>query len=128
MSMAGKESSNPGTRLDMLGCLGLHRMAHMSKPSPRSRVLASRRVRTPGTWIALVFTLACIASSRIGSAQQQQGNVILDTNEQLFCVLAAINAAGYDAGAESATGGSTRNEVRAYLAGQKVLVLPELRR
>jgi len=75
-----------------------------------------------------VLTLACIASSRIGSAQQQQGNVILDTNEQLFCVLAAINAAGYDAGAESATGGSTRNEVRAYLAGQKVLVLPELRR
>jgi hypothetical protein len=112
----------------MLGCLRLHRMARLSKPSPRSRVLASRRVRTPGRWIALGLTLACITSFRIGSAQQQQGNVILDTNEQLFCVLAAINAAGYDAGAESAAGSNTRNEVRAYLAGQKILVLPELRR
>src|SRR5260370_24535669 len=101
MSMAGKESSNPRTPFDMRDCLRLYPTVHISNLSPRSRILASRRVRTPGTWIALVLTLACVASSRIGSAQQQQGDLILDTHQQLFCLPAAFNSPRYDSRSRS---------------------------
>ncbi len=59
-------------------------------------------------------------------AQQGPGNVLLEPNEQIFCVLAALNAAGYDTGSSINTGDNTRDEVRAYLARQKVPVLPDL--
>jgi tetratricopeptide (TPR) repeat protein len=78
--------------------------------------------------MAFLPLIACLACPGIGTGQQQQGNVILDANEQLFCVLAAINAAGYDTGAESAVDNNTRTEIRAYLARQKTPILSELRR
>jgi tetratricopeptide (TPR) repeat protein len=48
-------------------------------------------------------------------AQQQEGNVNLAPSEQVFCVMAAINAGGYDAGLGHSTGDDTREEVRKYL-------------
>lgn len=59
---------------------------------------------------------------------QSPGNVLLESNEQLFCVLAAINAAGYDTGAGSRTGSDTRRAVREYLEAQNAPVLPELKK
>jgi tetratricopeptide (TPR) repeat protein len=54
--------------------------------------------------------------------------VLLEPNEQLFCVLAALNAAGYDAGAGSPAAGETRQLVREYLQAQNAPVLPELQK
>jgi tetratricopeptide (TPR) repeat protein len=48
-------------------------------------------------------------------AQQQEGNVILEPSEQVFCVMAALNAGGYDAGLGLPTGDNTREEARKYL-------------
>jgi tetratricopeptide (TPR) repeat protein len=86
---------------------------------------SSNYPKNPGKWIATL--LLCLALPRISSAQQQ-GNVILDSNEQLFCVLAAINSAGYDAGLGVDAQNNARSEVRTYLAKQKISALPELRR
>ena len=63
-----------------------------------------------------------------GVSAQQPGNVILDANEQIFCVLAALNAAGYDSGLGVDTGDRTREEVRATLARKNPPILPELRK
>ena len=52
----------------------------------------------------------------------------LDSNETLFYVLAAINAAGYDDQADSATNSPLRSMVRDYLAGQNLASLAALRR
>ncbi len=58
----------------------------------------------------------------------QQGKVLVESNEQLFCVLAALNAAGYDAGAGMDTGSRARDAVRADLAGKNIPVLPDIRK
>ncbi len=52
----------------------------------------------------------------------------LDSNETLFYVLAAINAAGYDEQAESSTNSPLRGRVRDYLAKQNLQSLAPLRR
>ena len=59
---------------------------------------------------------------------QSAGNVLLESNEQLFCVLAALNAAGYDAGMGASRAGDTRRLVREYLQAQNTPVLPELKK
>jgi len=59
---------------------------------------------------------------------QQSGNVTLDSNEQLFSVLAALNASGYDTGMTVDTGTNTREVVRTYLAKKKIPVVAEIRR
>ncbi|MGH9433310.1 MAG: tetratricopeptide repeat protein, partial [Terriglobia bacterium] len=59
-------------------------------------------------------------------AQQQSGNVILDSSEQLFDVLAALEASGYNTGANIDTGESTRAEVRSYLARQNLPVRSQI--
>jgi len=68
------------------------------------------------TWIwtgavALSLLLAGVSAR----AQQQEGSVILAPSEQVFCVMAAINAGGYDVGLGHPTGDNTREEVREYL-------------
>ncbi len=52
--------------------------------------------------------------------------MVLEWNEQLFCILAAANAAGYDAGMGAAN--ETRQKVREYLAAQNAPILPELKK
>ena len=52
----------------------------------------------------------------------------LDSNETLFYVLAAINAAGYDEQADSSTNNPLRARVREYLAKQNLQSLVPLRR
>jgi len=59
-------------------------------------------------------------------AYQQENQ--LDSNEALFVVLAAINAAGYDAEIDSPSNSPERKVVREYLAAQKLDCLPELKR
>jgi tetratricopeptide (TPR) repeat protein len=52
----------------------------------------------------------------------------LDSNETLFYVLAAINAAGYDEQADSSTNNPLRGRVREYLAKQNLESLTPLKR
>jgi tetratricopeptide (TPR) repeat protein len=52
----------------------------------------------------------------------------LDSNETLFTVLAAINAAGYNAEIDSLSNSPERKAVRDYLAGQKLDCLFDLKR
>lgn len=59
---------------------------------------------------------------------EQPGTVVLDSNEQVFSVLAALNASGYDTGAGAKTGNSTRDEVRRLLAKKNLAVRPELQK
>jgi hypothetical protein len=74
--------------------------------------------------ISVIFFLT-LALPQIASAQQA-GNVILDSNEQLFSVLAALNASGYDTGMGVDTGTDTREVVRAFLAKKKIPVVAEI--
>ena len=52
----------------------------------------------------------------------------LDSNEALFTVLAAINAAGFDDQIDSPSNSPERKRVREYLAGQKLDCLSDLKR
>ena len=62
--------------------------------------------------------------TRLQAAESSQ----LDANENLFAVLAAINAAGYDEGLTSPDNSPLRLQLREYLAKQNIQVLPELKR
>jgi len=55
-------------------------------------------------------------------------NLQLGANENLFAVLAAANAAGYDEGVSLPDNNPLRQELREYLAKQNIPVLPELSR
>jgi tetratricopeptide (TPR) repeat protein len=72
--------------------------------------------------VAAIFAVALAAFP----AQVGQGDVLLESNEQLFDVLAAINAAGYNSRGVSDGGDTTREGVRAVLAKEKIPVLPEI--
>jgi tetratricopeptide (TPR) repeat protein len=58
--------------------------------------------------------LALLLAAPSAHAQQQEG-VILESSEQVFSVMAALNASGYDTGLGLATGDNTRQEAREYL-------------
>ncbi|HEX5410411.1 MAG TPA: tetratricopeptide repeat protein [Terriglobia bacterium] len=49
--------------------------------------------------------------------------MLVESSEQLFCTLAALNAAGYQAGAPSAAD----NSVHAYFAGRQIPVIADIR-
>ncbi len=79
-------------------------------------------------WAAVATLLAvCLALPRPGAAQQQ-GNVILDSNEPLFAVMAALNASGYDTGLMTDTGNNTREVVRDFLAKKKIPVVADIKK
>ena len=78
-------------------------------------------------WCLIAAFLAVLIAPAPARAQSA-GNVLLESNEQLFCVLAALNAAGYDAGMGSGAAGDTRRMVREYLQAQNAPVLPELKK
>jgi len=54
-------------------------------------------------------------------------NIQLGSNQNLFVVLAAINAAGYDEGLDLPDNNPLRHQLREYLAKQSIEVLPKLR-
>ena len=58
----------------------------------------------------------------------QAGNVILDANEAIFCVLAALNAAGYDAGISVNTSNDVRMQVRSELAKKDIPAVANLQK
>ncbi|MGH7866638.1 MAG: tetratricopeptide repeat protein [Candidatus Dormibacteraceae bacterium] len=75
----------------------------------------------------LVFAIPAMVFSPARSfAQEQSGNVMLDSSEQLFDVLAALEASGYNTGANIDTGDTTRDEVRTYLARQNLPVRSQI--
>jgi len=74
--------------------------------------------------------MLCVAglwAPGVGAAEQP-GGVILDSNEQLFSILAARALAGYDSGSGGGAGIQPRTELREFLAGKSVAILPELRK
>jgi tetratricopeptide (TPR) repeat protein len=76
------------------------------------------------TRIPLFAALCLLGASRLFGAEALQ----LDANENLFCVLAAINAAGYDEGIKLPDNSPLRLQLREYLAKQNIASLPELKR
>ncbi len=73
---------------------------------------------------ALLLVLTWCAAGPSAAAEQGQ----LDASPPLFSVLAAINAAGYDADIHSAANHPLRAAVRRELASRPVPSLPELKR
>jgi tetratricopeptide (TPR) repeat protein len=62
-----------------------------------------------------------------GSAfAQTSANVTIDSNEQLFCMMAALNAAGDDIGLFVNTGDTTRQEVRSLLVKENIPSIAQL--
>jgi tetratricopeptide (TPR) repeat protein len=60
------------------------------------------------------------------SVAQSSANVTINSNEQLFSVMAALNMAGYDTGLFVETGDTTRQQVREELGKEQIPVLPAL--
>jgi tetratricopeptide (TPR) repeat protein len=78
-----------------------------------------------GRGICLIASLVAALATAL-PARSQQGSVTLEWNEQLFCILAAANAAGYDAGLGASN--ETRRQVREYLEAQNAPVLADLKK
>ena len=76
---------------------------------------ASLRLRPYKCLCLGIGVLALLLAASSAHAQQQEGSVILESSEQVFSVMAALNAGGYDAGLGHATGDPTREEAREYL-------------
>jgi tetratricopeptide (TPR) repeat protein len=87
---------------------------------------ASLLPRCKIAWAA-VLVFAILVHTTPGRAQQA-ANVSLEANEQLFAVLAALNAAGYDTGLGMDTGNPVRQEVRGILAKKNIPVLGDLKK
>ena len=90
---------------------------------PRSRAL-----RATFLMGSLIAVLLAVLLAPIPALAQGAGNVLLEPNEQLFCVLAALNAAGYDAGLGASGASDTRRMVREYLEAQNAPILPDLKK
>jgi tetratricopeptide (TPR) repeat protein len=79
----------------------------------------------------LLISAAVLAFPQAPKPANPPGNTPgnqLDANETLFTVLAAINAAGYDAEIDSLSNSPVRKAVREYLAAQKLDCLFDLKR
>ena len=107
---------SPPETADRFGCERGSANFRLQSPWKARRALLAWAV---GALLALVFLPLPVLA-------QQPGNVLLDSSEQIFCVLAALNAAGYDTGLSSGAANPVREEVRAYLAGKKAPALSEL--
>jgi tetratricopeptide (TPR) repeat protein len=78
--------------------------------------------------VALLLISAAVPAFPQAPKPANQPENQLDSNEALFTVLAAINAAGYDAEIDSPSNSPERKRVREYLAAQKLDCLSELKR
>jgi len=74
-----------------------------------------------------IFIFAAICLLSIPGLQGAE-NLQLGASENLFAVLAAANAAGYDEGIALPDNNPLRQQLRDYLAKQNIPVLPELKR
>lgn len=63
----------------------------------------------------------------VSPARMRAESLQLESSQTLFCVMAAINAAGYDDGINLPDNNPLRKQVRDYLAQKKISVLPELK-
>jgi tetratricopeptide (TPR) repeat protein len=72
-------------------------------------------------WASLIVAALCPLPAAADEKAQ------LDADPALFTVMAAINAAGYDAGVDSPTNHPLRNAVRQYLKNQKIASLSDLK-
>jgi tetratricopeptide (TPR) repeat protein len=95
------------------------------------------RLRGPGAhWQGSSLAHACrhVALLLLGvlllplSCRAQEGKVLVESSEQLFTVLAALNDAGYDAGLGIDTGSKAREAVRADLASKQIPVIADIRK
>ncbi len=77
--------------------------------------------------VALAAGFVALAWAPSAARAQQAENVSLVASEQVFSVLAALNAAGYDTGLYADTGDTTRSELRQALAERNLAVLPQLK-
>jgi hypothetical protein len=84
--------------------------------------LSLRATNTPLA-AAAALTLCAFFAGQQARAETMQ----LESNETLFCVMAAVNAAGYDEGINLPDNNPLRKKVRDYLAARKISVLPELK-
>ncbi len=75
---------------------------------------------------ALLLNLALLALPALAQTPKPENQ--LDGNETLFTVLAAINAAGYDAEIDSPSNNPVRKAIRDHLAAQKLNSVFELKR
>ena len=78
--------------------------------------------------VAVGITLLSVLVLSPFTFAQSSANVTVNSSEQLFCVMTAINMAGYDTGLFVNTGDSTRQEVRSLLAKKNIPVLADLSR
>jgi tetratricopeptide (TPR) repeat protein len=104
---------------------------HLRRSNPLPDMLRILRVHGQGKFLRhacrSVATLLLIIPLLPSPSWTQQGKVLVESSEQLFTVLAALNGAGYDAGAGIATGSKARAAVRADLAGKQVPVISDIR-
>ncbi|MGH9395504.1 MAG: tetratricopeptide repeat protein [Terriglobia bacterium] len=95
--------------------------------TPPLRLLCCSARRSVAGVVALATAALLLAGIFCSSARAQSAaNVTIDSSEQLFDVMAALNAGGYDTGLFAATGGNTRQEVRNYLAKEKIPVTAQI--
>ncbi|MGH9444321.1 MAG: tetratricopeptide repeat protein, partial [Terriglobia bacterium] len=92
----------------------------MPSPSPL--------VRRGGKGLASFLLIGCVLGWPARAHAQSSANVTISGSEQLFCVMAALNAAGYDTGLFVNTGDDTRQQARSILAKENIPVLSEVRK
>ena len=107
--------------------LSWHFRIYREYESDREPTFGRSRPARSATWCLGAAFLAVLMAPA-PARPQSAGNVLLESNEQLFCVLAALNAAGYDAGMGATSAGDTRRRVREYLDAQNAPILPELKK
>lgn len=76
--------------------------------------------------LAFFLTLLAASAAAPGARAQSEPGVTINSSEPLFCVMAALNVAGYDTGINAVTADNTRQEVREVLAKKTIPVKAQL--
>src|ERR1700722_11681626 len=86
----------------------------------------TRRTRAYNNFLKRILFLPTTCLLSLHGLQGAE-NLQLGENQNLFAVLAAANAAGYDEGIALPDNSQLRRQLRDYLAKQNIAVLPELK-